>query len=210
MKSDLHKEKYQVPKKSHVSSPIFNVIFFFKGENTSKKTLQRLCALKYGTQGMVLMELPISPHNSTLLSNCPIFWTLGAQKNKGNKVQVPYVPASWETRKTGDERRGSHEGLTGASGWSPIGKYPMEAFGVTHAVHQVSSPQGFRAWISRWMRLHDSPLQYIFQDPILPGLLPLAVLTWAFLWKEPYESKGWVWYGVGNVCAKMGKCSDEW
>lgn len=61
---------------------------------------------------------------------------------------------------------------------------------------QASSAQGFRAWISHWILLYASPLQYTFQDPILPGLLPFAVLIGPFLWKGPYESKGWFDVGL--------------
>lgn len=41
---------------------------------------------------------------------------------------------------------------------------------------QAPSSQGLRAWVSCWMLLHAPPLQYIFQDPVLPGLLPFVVL----------------------------------
>lgn len=58
MNNDLQKDKYQIQKKSHVSSPFFNVLFFFQGEKTNKKTLQRLLALKYVTQDM---DCPFHP-----------------------------------------------------------------------------------------------------------------------------------------------------
>lgn len=181
-------------------------MFFFKGENTIKETLQRLLAPKYATKDM---DCPFHPKivHCFLIASSSEHWEpreIEAIKCKCLIFQPPGNPGGLLVR-GGDPVKVLQnpvvDPLQANVPWRHLWWHMQY-------ISQASSSQGLRAWVSHWMLLLTSPLQYSFQDPVLPGLLPFAVLIWPFLWKGPYESKGWVWYGVGNICEKKGKCSD--
>lgn len=71
-------------------------------------------------------------------------------------------------------------------------------------ISQVSSSQGCRAWVSHWILLYASPLQYTFQDPILGRSFAICCINRTISVEGTLRKQRVVWWGVGNICAK--KC----
>lgn len=161
-------------------------MFFFQGENTNKKTLQRLLAFKYATQDM---DCPFHPK----IVHC---------------FPIASPSEHWEPREIEATRYLCHKsqppGNAGrlAGEGSPWRSYRSQCLissrQMSHgSIYEDTCSTSARHLRPRgWMLLHASPSQCVFQDPVLSGLLPFAVLmsicVQRILWKQrPGLIQGW-------------------